>query len=258
MGFYLFQISLTILVLFLLFVFLLFKICGKKAVMYLISLSLAVVIIAVFILPLISLGYNPILITLIASVPIAALIIYCSEGFTSLSNISTIVTIFIFAITALLTYFSVYYAHFTGIVSDTAEIVGGQKGINLQNLLSAGIMLSALGAIIEMVITQVATVTKFMALNNEIDVKKIYKQSNEVGVAHLGAIISTLFLLYAGVSLPLLIIFASPGTSVSSLFGYEPFSSEIVRMLTGMIGLIIAMPVSTSLAIWWIKRVKLK
>ena len=56
---------------------------------------------------------------------------------------------------------------------------------------------------------------------------------NEVGVAHLGAIISTLFLLYAGVSLPLLIIFTAPGISASSILGYEPLSTEIIRMLTG-------------------------
>jgi uncharacterized membrane protein len=254
MAFYLFQISATILVLLLLLVILLLKICGKKAAMYLISLGLAGTIIATFILPLISRGYNPILITLVASIPITVLIIYCAEGFTLLSNISIVVTVFTFTITALLTYFSVYFAHFTGIVSDTAEVVGGQNGINLQNLLSAGIMLSALGAIIEMAITQVATVVRFVSLNKNMDVKQVYKQSNDVGVAHLGAIISTLFLLYAGVSLPLLIIFAGPGTSVGILLGYEPFSSEIVRMLTGIIGLIIAMPVSTGFTIWWMKR----
>lgn len=256
MGFYLFQISATILALSLLLIILLFKICGKKAVMYLISLGLAVLIIAIFILPLISRGYDPILVTLMASIPIVVLMIYCAEGFSLLSNISIIVTIFTFAITALLTYLAVYFAHFSGIVSDTASIVGGERGIDLQRLLSAGIMLSALGAIIEMVITQVATVIRFISLNPATDTKQIYKQSNDVGVAHLGAIISTLFLLYAGVSLPLLIIFASPGTSISNLLGYEPFSTEIVRMLTGMIGLVIAMPISTGLAIWWAKRKK--
>ena len=180
--------------------------------------------------------------------------IYFAEGFTLLSNISIIVTIFTFAITALLSYFSVYFSHFTGIVSDTAAIVGSQSGIDLQKLLSAGIMLSALGAIIEMVITQVATVIRFISLNSELDGKQIYKQSNSVGVAHLGAIISTLFLIYAGVSLPLLIIFSGPGISAVNVLGYEPLSTEIVRMLIGMIGLVIAMPISTGLAIWWIKR----
>ena len=253
MAFYFLQISATILVLSLLLIILLFKICGKKAAMYLISLGLAVLVIALFILPLISRGYDPILITLIASIPIAVLIIYCAEGFTLLSNISIIVTIFTFAITALLSYLSVYFSHFTGIVSDTAAVVGSRDGVDLQKLLSAGIMLSALGAIIEMVITQVATVIRFEAMNPEMDRKQIYKQSNSVGIAHLGAIISTLFLLYAGVSLPLLIIFSGPGISVVNVLGYEPLSTEIVRILTGMIGLVIAMPISTGLAIWWVK-----
>lgn len=256
MAFYSLQTSATILALSLLFIILLFKVCGKKSIRYLISLISAVIVIAVLILPLISHGYDPILVILIASIPIVILMIYFAEGFTLLSNISIVVTIFAFAITALLTYLTVYFAHFSGIVSDTASIVGGEQGIDLQRLLSAGIMLSALGAIIEMVVTQVATVLRFESLSPDMDPKQIYRQSNEVGIAHLGAIISTLFLLYAGVSLPLLIIFAGPGASISSLFSYEPFSSEIVRMLTGMIGLVIAMPVSTGLAIWWVKKKK--
>jgi len=205
-------------------------------------------------LPLITRGYDPIVVTLAASVPITVLIIYCAEGFSSLANISIVVTIFSFAITAILTDLAIYCAHFTGIVSDITSTIGGVVGIDLQKLLSAGIMLSALGAIIEMTITQVATVVRFVALNPQMDEKQIYKHSNDVGVAHLGAIISTLFLLYAGVSLPLLIIFTDSGMSMGNLFGYEPFSSEVVRMLTGMIGLVIAMPVSTKVAIWWMKR----
>lgn len=253
MAFYLPQTILTILVLSLLLIILLFKICGKKALLYLLSLGSAVLVIAYFILPFISKGYNPILITLIASIPIIILISYCSEGFTLLANISIVVSIISFAITALLTYTAVSFAHFSGIISDTASIVGGEQGIDLQQLLSAGIMLSSLGAIIEMVITQVATVLRLVSSNHLAGAKEIYKQSNDVGVAHLGAIISTLFLIYAGVSLPLLIIF-SDNTSFANLFSYEPFSSEVVRMLTGMIGLVIAMPLSTSLAIWWLKR----
>jgi len=250
------QITAIILALSLLSIILLFKICGKKAATYIVSLGLAVLVIVMFILPMISRGYDPVLITLVASIPIIILMIYCAEGFTLLSNISIIVTILTFAFTALLAYFSVYFAHFTGIVSDTAATVGGQSGIDLQKLLAAGIMLSALGGIIEMVITQVATVIRFASLNPEMSEKQIYKQSNEVGVAHLGAIISTLFLLYAGVSLPLLIIFTAPGISASSILGYEPLSTEIIRMLTGIIGLIIAMPFSTGLTTWWMKRKK--
>ncbi len=249
------QILLTILALVLLLGFLLFIVCGKKAWRYGISLALAVVVIVGFILPLILQGFDPLLVTLVASIPIIVLMIYCAEGFTLLSHLSIIVTVLSFSVTVLLIYVSVSLAHFTGIVSDTAAIVGGERGINLQKLLSAGIMLSTLGAIIEMAITQVSTVLRFFSLNPSADTKQVYQQANEVGVAHLGAIISTLFLLYAGVSLPLLIIFSASGSfTLASMAGYEPFSSEIIRMLTGMIGLVIAMPISGYTAIWWLKR----
>jgi uncharacterized membrane protein len=254
MAQYAFRILMTVFALAALLAILLFKICGRKTVMYLVSLGLVVLVISSFMLPLIMRGYDPVMITLAASVPIVILVVYCAEGFTPLANLSIVVTIFSFVITALLTGLAIYFSRFTGLVSDVATTVGGIVGVDLQKLLSAGIMLSALGAIIEMSITQVATVMRFASMNPRIDKKQISRHANDVGVAHLGAIISTLFLLYAGVSLPLLIVFAGAGMSIGNLFGYEPFSSEVVRMLTGMIGLVIAMPVSTATVVWWVKR----
>ena len=135
MAIYSNQITAIILALSLLSIILLFKICGKKAATYIVSLGLAVLIIVMFILPTISRGYDPVLITLIASIPIIILMIYCAEGFTLLSNISIIVTILTFAFTALLAYFSVYFAHFSGIVSDTAEVLAGKTALISKNFL---------------------------------------------------------------------------------------------------------------------------
>jgi uncharacterized membrane protein len=68
---------------------------------------------------------------------------------------------------------------------------------------------------------------------------------------------NTLFLAYAGVSLPLLILFISGQsafTGWSQVANNEIIATEIVRALVGSIGLILAVPISTFIAVWFYKR----
>jgi|SRR5271168_4747987 len=235
-----------------LFLVLLFITCGKKGFRLFFSLILTIVILIWVITPLIVSGHNPELVILLLGLPILLCIVYLTEGFTVLSHLSVLAIIFNFLIVTGLTHLSVSLANLTGLVS-TDDSFLGLAGINLRQLLVAGIMLGTLGILTEMVITQIATVIEFVQASPDASSKQIYKQSYTVGIAHLGSIINTLFLVYAGVSFPLLIIYAGGNSSLYNALNYEPLVSEIIRMLTGTIGLIIAMPTSTLLAVWWLK-----
>jgi len=74
--------------------------------------------------------------------------------------------------------------------------------------------------------------------------------------------INTLFLAYAGASLPLLILFSvgePPFLTFSQVIDNEMIATEIVRTIVGSIGLVIAVPISTFLAVNFItKKVKSK
>ena len=244
-----------------LFLVLLFIVCGKKGFRSLLSLALTMVVLIWVITPLIVRGYNPEVVTLLVALPILIMIIYLTEGFTVLSHLSVVATALNFLLTSSLIHFSVAQAHLTGLVSDDASFLG-LTGVNLQQLLIAGIMLGTLGIITEMVVTQVATVVEFVQASPDASRTQIYRQAYTVGIAHLGSIINTLFLVYAGVSFPLLIIYAGGNSSLNSALNYEPLVGEIIRTLAGTIGLIVAMPTSTLLAAWWLagkkKSIELK
>jgi hypothetical protein len=74
------------------------------------------------------------------------------------------------------------------------------------------------------------------------------RASLTVGRDHIAATVNTLFLAYAGASLPLLILFATSGDSLTSVATSEVVAVEIVRTLCGSIGLIAAVPLTTVLA----------
>jgi len=69
-----------------------------------------------------------------------------------------------------------------------------------------------------------------------------------VGRDHIAATVNTLFLAYAGASLPLLVLFTTSGDSFGTVVTSEVVVVEIVRSLCGSIGLITAVPLTTVLA----------
>jgi len=254
MPFYLLRVAATIAGLVVLLLIIIFLVCGRKGMMYLLALAAAVAVIMTVIVPLLARGYDPTLIVFLAALPIIALMVYAAEGYTELSNLSILAIVVSFAATSILADIAVKLAGFSGIVSDTSLIVGGERGLDLVKLLTSGIMLGALGGIIEMSVTQVATVIKLDALDPNAASAQIRAHANSIGVAHLGAVISTMFLLYSGASLSLLIVFSSPGTGAGNLLGYEPLTSEVVRILVGLIGTMLAMPIATFFAVRRVKK----
>jgi len=69
-----------------------------------------------------------------------------------------------------------------------------------------------------------------------------------VGRDHIAATVNTLFLAYAGASLPLLVLFTTGGDSFTNVVTSEAAAVEVVRTLCGSVGLIAAVPLTTLLA----------
>jgi len=243
----------TIILLSILFLILVFIVCGKKGFRLLASLALTVIALVWVIMPLIVDGHDPEIVVFLAGLPILIFVVYLTEGFKPLSHLSIIAVAFNFLLVSVVAHVSVMLAGLTGITSSDMSFLG-IAGINLQELLVSGIMLGTLGILTEMVVTQVATVFELNQASPNADRGSLFRQSYSVGVAHLGSIINTLFLVYAGVSFPLLIIYVGDNATLSSALNYEPLASEFIRALAGTIGLIIAMPIATWLAVRWLKR----
>lgn len=68
-----------------------------------------------------------------------------------------------------------------------------------------------------------------------------------MGREHIGALVDTLAIAYVGASLPLLLLFSNT-TNIPLTLNREIFAVEIIRILIGSIGLILAVPITTFIA----------
>jgi len=229
-----------------------------KGLRALIVLVLTFVIILKFIIPRILAGNNPLLISIIGSLAIMVLAIYITEGLKRTSTIA-VVSIFIsLVITGLLSVWFTAITKLTGFAGDEAiyltSLAGGQ--LNFKGLLLAGIIIGALGVLDDVVISQVSLIRELRGINPLLPKMQIYRKAMKVGVSHMSAMVNTLFLAYAGASLPLLILFSikePPFLTFNQILNNEMIATEIVRTLTGSIGLVLAIPIATLLAVQFVK-----
>jgi len=240
------------------FILSLFIVGGWKGLRSLVALVITFFIITKYIIPRILAGANPLSIVLIGSFFILLIIIYLTEGFHSRSHIAIISILCSLVITVLLSWFFVGLSKLSGLGSEEAFFLVniGEQLVNFKGLLLAGIIIGTLGVLDDVVISQVATVEQINHANYNQSKGEIFKRAYKVGVSHISSMTNTLFLAYAGVSLPLLILFVSGHSAFSSwsqIINNEAIATEIVRTIAGSIGLILSVPIATVVAVWWFK-----
>ncbi len=243
----------------LLFVLAIFVVGGKRGWRALLGLVLSFFIILKFIIPQIMSGHNPLLISLFGSFFILAGIIYLTEGINKKSNLGMVSIFISLAITLFLSWFFVHLTRLTGLAQEEAVfLIGiGNQAIDFRGLLLAGMLIGAVGVLDDVVIGQMEAVRQIREANPELPVRQVFKMAYKVGNAHLGAIVNTLFLIYAGASLPLLLLFTFGQNDVALTFSQainnETVATEIVRTLTGSIGVALSMPIATFLGAKYLK-----
>lgn len=220
-----------------------------RGVAALVGLGLSIAVIMVFILPAILDGESPVLVASVGAGAIAFIVLYLAHGFTSLTSVALAGALAGIAITLVLSIIWVPMAHLAGLASEGSYVIQAVGAeIDLSGLLLAGIVIGALGAVDDVTVTQASAVWELKAADPSTDHRRLFSAGMRVGRDHVGSIVNTLALAYAGASLPLLILFQLSRQSFGSLVGSEVVATEIVRTLVGSIGLVAAMPITTWLA----------
>jgi len=118
-------------------------------------------------------------------------------------------------------------------------------------LLLAGIIIGTLGILDDIAVSQVAAVGELRRANGTMPKRGIYHAAMRVGRSHLSAIINTLIMAYAGTALPLLVLLHVNGNAAGTVINSELIATEIVRAVVGSLGLVLAMPIATLVAVWF-------
>ena len=75
-------------------------------------------------------------------------------------------------------------------------------------------------------------------------IKELVKSGITVGRDVMGTMSNTLILAYTGSAIPLLLLFMAYDSSLVNIFNMDLIATEVVRALTGSIGLLSSIPIT--------------
>ena len=78
--------------------------------------------------------------------------------------------------------------------------------------------------------------------------KELFLRSMRIGRHHIASTVNTLVLVYAGASLPILLLFLSHSGDASAFLNSEAVTEEIVRTIAGTSALILTVPAASLIA----------
>lgn len=241
------------------FVVLTILVAKWKGVMSMLSMVFTFMVVFIYVLPNLSNGANPIIIATIASLVIIPISFYMAHGINQKTTVAIVSSIVALGATAVLSLMFISLGRLTGLSSEEAGMLLVQRSGNfdMKGLLMCGIIIGALGVLDDITISQAAIVNELIKSSEKPKGALIYKQAMNVGRDHISSMVNTLVLAYAGASLPLLLVFVDNPHPFSEIINYEFLAEEIIRTLVGSIGLILAVPITTLIAVNWIRKDKL-
>lgn len=217
----------------------------------LIGLALTLGVIVTFVVPALLAGSDPVAVALSAAVVIMAVTLYLTHGVRTKTTAAVMGTLIALALTVGLSWVFIELASLTGLSDEEARLASASVGgLSLRGLLLAGIIIGALGVLDDVTMAQSSTVFELRRADPQAGFGRLFGGAMTVGRDHVAATINTLFLAYAGASLPLLILFSSSPDPLPVIASSEVVAVEIVRTLVGSIGLMASVPVTTALAAW--------
>ncbi|HVT78881.1 MAG TPA: YibE/F family protein, partial [Acidimicrobiales bacterium] len=176
--------------------------------------------------------------------------LYIAHGVTRATTVALIGT---FASVGLITALAVMFtalANLTGLSDESFQLLRvTASSLDPRGVLVAGIVIGALGVLDDVTVTQVSAVNELRAANPEMTGRDTYRAAVRIGRDHVASTVNTLVLAYVGAALALLLFFFQEGRAVAQVLNREVVAVEISRALIGSIGLIIAVPVTTALAV---------
>lgn len=240
--------------LFILFVIVVVAVSKKWGITSIIGMIYSFFVIFKFLLPILLKGYNPLFTAILGAVFIAPVTFYLSHGLNKKTTVALVSTLLTLSITGIITGIFMEFAKITGFGSDEAFFlqVAKENVVNVKGIFLAGIIIGTLGILDDITVSQSAIVYQLKNSIRGINHLDLYKKAMDIGHDHIASAVNTLVLVYTGAALPLLLLFLNSSTTFGQAINSEIIADEIVRTLVGSIGLVLAVPISTLLAVYFI------
>ena len=227
-----------------------FCIGGGKGVRAVCGLMYSLFVIVGFLLPAVFSGWSPIwtgILTAVLSTAVTLLLLNGQSKKTLAAILATTIGM-IFA----LVFFKIMSAlvHIDGFSSAEAEgliLINEETGLQIKDVLFAGVLISSLGAIMDVGMSIVSALCEVYLHNPTLNKREIFHSGIEIGKDMIGTMTNTLILAFAGSAFITLLMFISYQVQFNQLINSNYLCIEIAQGICGTFGIVLTIPAASAI-----------
>lgn len=121
-------------------------------------------------------------------------------------------------------------------------LYGADQGLKVSGLLVCGVLISALGAVMDVALGIASSVWEMREQNPDASVGSLFRSGMQIGRDAMGTMANTLILAFAGSSLNMLILVQTYNIPFLQLINTDYIALEVVQSVAGSIGILLTVP----------------
>lgn len=139
-----------------------------------------------------------------------------------------------------------YLAKLSGACEDAIQLSINMKTVtfNFRDLIFAGIVVSALGACMDVGMSIASSLDELKNKAKDITWQELFKSGMSIGRDVIGTMTNTLILAYVGGALKLILLFLACEMPISDILNKEAIAEELISAIAGSMGVVYTVPVT--------------
>lgn len=220
---------------------------GRVGVKSLLSLALTVLALVFILLPLLLQGWPTIPTTFLISVLVTAATFVILGGVEKKTVCACLGTLAGIALATLFGLMAQSWLRIDGYRQEYAEALlqlrqTGESGIGISGLVTAGVIVSALGAVMDVAMSISSAIQELTRVNDSLTARDLLRSGMNIGRDMVGTMTNTLILAILGSGLTLVVYIYSLGLQPWQLLSSAYMSLEAISAVASSIGVMLAVP----------------
>ena len=217
----------------------------------LVGIGVALLALTKFMLPAMLAGESPLPVAIVGSTVIMVAVLYLAHGVSIRTTSALFGTLAGISMTAAIGLVSTGWTNLSGVgTEDDQTLIATVPALELSGVVAATMVIAGLGVLNDVTVTQASAVWELRALRPAADRVAVFTSAMRIGRDHIASSVYTLVFAYAGSAMTVLLLITAYQRGLAEVATTEEIGQEIVRTLVGAIGLVLAVPITTALAVF--------
>lgn len=224
---------------------------GAKGLKSISGLIYSMFLIIEFLLPAVFSGWPPIATSILCAILSTTVTLLLLNGESSKTFSAILATAIGMFFALLLFLITSNLVHIDGFSSSDAEgliLIQQRTGLQIKEVLFAGVIISSLGAIMDVAMSIVSSLYEIYHHTPNLSTRELFQSGIEIGKDMIGTMTNTLILAFTGSAFITLLVFLSYQVQFNQLLNSNFLTIEIAQGICGTFGIVLTIPAASAIA----------